>query len=296
MATAVPVPTTTSTPPGSRSPTFVRVLRVVHPFPTLLNVAATVGLAFAASDGSPDPGVVVRMAFAMLCAQCAIGVANDLFDRELDAATKPWKPIAAGLISPAIASLLAVLFAAAAVGIAATLGWASALLVAIGTCCGLAYDAGLKRTVFSPVPFMVAIPVLPAWVYVTLDAWEPVLWWLLPLGALLGLSIHLANTLPDIASDAEHGVRGLAHVLGVRYSMFLSWSSFALALALAAVIAPLVDANLRWYAIALIAGGSCLAATMVAYRLRGSPALQLNFGLTSIGAVVCAAGWLAAVT
>ena len=78
----------------------------------------------------------------------------------------------------------------------------------LGMACGLAYDVRLKRTVFSAVPFMIAIPTLPLWVWVTLGEWHAALWWLLPLGALIGLALHLANTLPDIDDDAAHGVRG----------------------------------------------------------------------------------------
>jgi 4-hydroxybenzoate polyprenyltransferase len=292
---------TTATPssvanPASGVATLTRIIRVVHPFPSLLNVAATIGLAFAAADGSPDTSTVVRMALAMLSAQFAIGITNDLFDRELDAVTKPWKPIASGLIPPPLAAATASALVVSAIALASSISWQSAALVAVGTACGLAYDAGVKRTVVSPLPFMVAIPVLPAWVYVTLDAWEPVLWWLLPLGALVGLAIHLANSLPDVESDAANGVRGLAHVLGVERAMYLSWLAFAQALILAALIAPFLDAKAVWYTLALTAGTACLFASMLAYRLRGERALQLNFGLTSIGAVICAAGWLVAVT
>jgi 4-hydroxybenzoate polyprenyltransferase len=292
MATAIQPPTASA----SHGPAPLRLIRVVHPFPSLLNVAATIGLAFAAADGSPDAGVVLRMALAMLCAQFAIGVTNDIFDRELDAATKPWKPVASGLISVPLAATVAAVLVLAAVALAATLGWESAVLVAAGTACGLAYDVGLKRTILSPLPFMLAIPLLPAWVYVTLEAWEYVLWWLLPLGALLGLAIHLANTLPDVESDAAQGVRGLAHVLGVRGALAVSWLAFAGALVLAAVIAPLLDKNPTWYVIALTAGLFCLVASIAAYRLAADRVLLLNFGLLSIGAVICAAGWLAAVT
>jgi 4-hydroxybenzoate polyprenyltransferase len=274
----------------------VRAARVVHPFPTLLNVAATVGIAFAAADGPPPVATTIGMALAMLLAQCSIGVANDYFDRELDATAKPWKPVASGLIAPRVALAIAGACAIGALATALLLGLASTVLVALGMGCGLAYDAGLKRTPFSPIPFMVALPVLPIWVYVTLGAWEAVLWWLLPLGALLGLSIHIANTLPDIESDVANGVRGLPHRLGVRPSMFLSWGAFAAALALAVAIAPLIQPDLRWYVGSLAVGAGCLIGTIRAFVVRGEFALQLNFAAISAGAAVAAAGWLVAVT
>ena len=39
---------------------LVRALRVIHPFPTLLNVAATAALAFVAADGAPDARTLAR--------------------------------------------------------------------------------------------------------------------------------------------------------------------------------------------------------------------------------------------
>lgn len=275
---------------------WVRTFRIVHPFPTLLNVGATAGLAFVAADGAPETSTLVLMCVAMLLAQCAIGVTNDVFDRELDAATKPWKPVASGLVAVRVAVGLAVALVAAAVVVAAALGVESLALFVLGTACGLAYDIRLKRTVFSAVPFMVAIPVLPMWVYVSLDAWDGVLWWLLPLGGLIGLSMHLANTLPDIEADARAGVRGLAHRLGILGSLVTAWAAFALALGLALLIAPLVVEDWRWLFAAVGVGTLSLTAAMLAWVVVRVRALQFNFGAISIGSAVTAAGWLAAVT
>ncbi len=283
-------------PARPRVPAFVRAARIVHPFPTLLNVAATVGLAFVAADGPPGAAVLTRMLLVMLFAQCAIGVANDLFDRDLDARTKPWKPLAAGLVTQPQAIAMAAAFVAASVALAATLGPAGLGLAALGTASGLAYDARLKCTMLSALPFAVAIPTLPLWVYVSLDRAEPVLWWLLPLGALIGVTLHLANTLPDIEADAANGVRGLAHRLGVKRSMQVSWAAFAAALLLAVVLGPFLDADMRWYAGSVATGAGCLVGAVRAYVVRGEAALRLNFAAISIGAAVTAAGWLAAVT
>jgi 4-hydroxybenzoate polyprenyltransferase len=294
VSTTVRTASSRETPP--RTPSLLRAVRIVHPFPTLLNVVATTGLVFVASDGGPNAGMLVRMLLVMFFAQCAIGITNDLFDRELDARTKPWKPLVAGLLSARTAVGLAVLCIVVSGAVAVSLGAASLGLAALGTACGLAYDVRLKRTLLSAVPYMIAIPTLPLWVYVTLGRWEAVLWWLLPLAGLIGLALHLANTLPDIESDAAHGVRGLAHRLGMRGSMFVSWAAFAGALALAVVIGPFVDADVRWYAATLGAGIGCLVVAVCAYGMRGEMALRVNFAAMSIGAAVTAVGWLAAVT
>lgn len=283
--------------PRGSAPRLLRAARIIHPFPTLLNVAATAGLAFVAVRGVPDASIMVRMLAVMLGAQCAIGVANDYFDRDLDAATKPWKPVAAGIVSPGQAALLAGALAVATAGVATTLGAGSFALAMLGMACGLAYDARLKRSLLSAVPYMIAIPTLPLWVWLTLGAWTPVLWWLLPLGALIGLALHLANTLPDLEGDAANGVAGLAHRLGARASMLLAYASFAAALALSAVPAAVVDYDARYYLPALVAGIAALAGSGTAFAVRRDAwTLQLGFGALSLASAALAVGWLAAVT
>jgi 4-hydroxybenzoate polyprenyltransferase len=283
-------------PEGASVTRALRAARVVHPFPTLLNVLATAGLAFVA-DGSPDAWVLARMLIAMALIQCSIGAANDYADRHLDALTKPSKPIAAGLVSPPAAAALAVGCAGGGAIVAATLGGASLGLAMLGLACGLAYDLRLKRSILSALPFMVAIPTLPLWVWATLDAWDAVLWWLLPLGALIGLSVHLVNTLPDIEDDARHGVRGLAHRLGRGRSMVLGWGSFGAALLLSAALALGIDYDWRWYAPAAAFGVAMLVASVVLSKRGGGLASSGGaFALVGVGAAVAAVGWLAAAT
>jgi 4-hydroxybenzoate polyprenyltransferase len=237
------------------------------------------------------------MMIVMFCAQSAIGITNDLFDRDLDARAKPWKPLVSGLLSPSTATLLDAALIAVTMIIAATLGVASFALAMLGLACGLAYDAWFKRSPLSALPFMVAIPTLPLWVWATLDEWHGVLWWVIPLGALVGLSLHLANTLPDIDDDAAYGVRGLAHRLGARGSAAIGWSSFAAALLLSLVLAFVLDYDLRVYAPAAIAGAALLVGSIIFYAARRDAfALQAGFGAIGIASAVVAVGWLAAVT
>ncbi len=276
---------------------LLRAARIIHPFPTLLNVAAVAGLALVATRGAPNAYVLVRMLIVMLCAQSAIGVANDYFDRDLDAATKPWKPIASGLVSPGTAARLAGALAVTTAALAATLGGASFALAMLGMACGLAYDARLKRSLFSAVPHVVAIPTLPLWVWVTLGKWDPVLWWLLPLGACIGFSLHLANTLPDLESDASNGVTGLAHTLGARPTMLLACLSFGASLALSAIPAVAVAYDARFYGPALVVGVTALVLSAFVFaRRRDEFTVRLGFGALSLASAVLAVGWLAAVT
>lgn len=283
--------------PGARLRETLRAARIIHPFPTLLNVAATGALAVVVADGWPDSWILARMLIAMFCAQAAIGAANDYVDRELDAATKPWKPVAAGVVEPGTALGVAAALVAVAMVLAATISGWSLLLMATGTACGLAYDARLKRSVLSAVPFMVAIPTLPLWVWVSLGEWDAVLWWLLPLGALIGLALHLANTLPDVRTDEAAGVRGLAHRLGMRGSTIVAWASFGGAIGLAATAGVAAGGDVWLLAGSIVVGMAALAASVAVYAWwRSEFALQVGFGALGIGAATVATGWLAAAT
>src|SRR5436309_8215858 len=83
----------------------LRAVRVLHPFPSVLNSALVLALALIA--GGP-PTAAVLLALGMLGIQFCIGVVNDLADERLDAATKPWKPIPSGLVTRRSARLIAV--------------------------------------------------------------------------------------------------------------------------------------------------------------------------------------------
>jgi 4-hydroxybenzoate polyprenyltransferase len=293
---AVAMPPTRAASSHRGVPAALLALRIIHPFPTVLNVAATAALACVAIRGLPDRDRFAAMLLVMLLVQSAIGVTNDLFDQDLDARTKPWKPIVAGLVSPAAAAIVAGTLAVAALAIASTLAPASFGLALLGTASGLAYDVRLKRTMLSAVPYMIGIPVLPIWVWITVGKWDASLGWLLPLGALIGLALHLANTLPDLDADVAAGVGGLAHRLGARASIVVAWTSFGAALALSAAIAPWVGYDLRMYAAAVAFGVLCLVGSIAVYALRRDEfALRVGFGALGVGAAVLATGWLAAV-
>lgn len=283
-----------------RSPQIGRLLRaarVVHPFPTALNVGATLALAVIASDGIPSMWLLARLAGAMFCAQAAIGAANDYCDRDLDAQTKPYKPIVQGLIEPRAALALAATCSIAAGALAATLGVGSIALGAVGLAAGLAYDVRLKRSVLSPLPFMIALPALPFWVWLSLDRFTGALWWLLLFAPPAGLAVHLSNTLPDLDGDLRAGVRGLAHTIGKPASIAVAWGSFATALALSLLLGLALDYD--WPRFLLGAGPATLlfAGALAAYlREQSVAALQLGFGLIGAATACLAAGWLAGVT
>ncbi|GMV86790.1 MAG: hypothetical protein AMXMBFR80_26450 [Dehalococcoidia bacterium] len=214
-------------------PRWVSLARAVHPFPALLVAVVTTTIAFLAVDG-PPAGTVAALAMGMLCFQFAIGLANDVVDAAEDARSKPWKAIPRGVLPRrhAVAGVAGL----TGLGLLVTSGlpFGAWLIGLAGLACGLSYDVQFKRTALSWLPLSVAIPLVPAWVYVSLDAWSHALWWVFPLGALLGLSLHLANQLPDVAAGAA--ARGAAHRIGARRAMAGSLGIYALAAILASAV------------------------------------------------------------
>ena len=162
----------------------------------------------------------------MLGLQFSIGAANDWFDVELDALTKPAKPIPAGRVTRSAAATVAIVCGGG--GLALALmgagpgGWLTVACAAGMLGAGLAYDARLKRTVFSWLPFAVAFPLLPlyAW-FGAVGEPPPGAQLLLPVAFLAGPTLQLANGLVDAEGDARGGVTGLVGRLGIGRSWVL---------------------------------------------------------------------------
>ena len=193
--------------------TRVRTLALSsHPGPT---VAVTVLSAVLGVAVGMTPLRVLALALAIVTGQLSIGLSNDWIDAERDAAVgRTDKPVALGLVtvSTVRTAALACLGASMVMSFALGAGAGVAHLVLVAS--GWAYNAGLKRTFFSVVPFVVSFGLLPT--VVTLALPEPAVAapWAIAVGAVFGVSIHFTNVLPDLVDDARTGVVGLPHRLG----------------------------------------------------------------------------------
>lgn len=196
------------------------VLRLVHPFPSVLNALLVFGIAVVAGGALE---IAAQLAFSMLGIQFCIGAVNDLFDEQLDAQSKPFKPIPAGLVSRRTAWIVA--WAAGAVGLLLAVLIAPPDLLPLAMAAtmlgaGLVYDVRLKRTAFGWICFAVAFPILPVFAWYGATGTLPPRWEvLIPVAALAGPALQLSNGLIDIETDAAAGVRTFAVALGRRRSL-----------------------------------------------------------------------------
>jgi 4-hydroxybenzoate polyprenyltransferase len=195
--------------------------RSSHPGPSLAVTIITVGLGFSAGL---DPLRLVFVGVSMLAGQLSVGLSNDWIDADRDAAVgRTDKPIALGWIGASTVRNAAFVCAGLMIVLALPLGWLTELVLAVAVGTAWAYNAWLKKSPLSIVPYLIGFGSLPA--VATLSRAVPAApaLWALGVGALLGAAGHFANTLPDLEGDAATGVRGLPQIFGRRWSSALTY-------------------------------------------------------------------------
>jgi 4-hydroxybenzoate polyprenyltransferase len=200
---------------GARRGVTLRALALAtHPGPA---VAVTVVAGLLALAAGAPAGRAALVAAAVLAGQASIGWSNDWLDADRDrAVARADKPVVQGAVSPALLRTLAAGSAALAVVLSLLLGLAPGLLLLVLVASGWAYNAGLKRTAVSVLPYVTGFGALPAGVVAAAPGAPLAPWWLVTAGAALGAAAHLANVAPDLEDDLATGVRGLPHRLGAR--------------------------------------------------------------------------------
>ena len=271
-------------------------LDLLHFGPSVMTTVAAGCYILLLAHGTVDPDRLALLLAVQLAAQFAISLANDYCDAPYDRLAQPAKPIPAGIVGRAAVGRAALLGIGLTLLLAVPLGPSVLLLTGWGLGAGLAYDAGLKRTPASPLPFMLGFGVLPLWAAAGVGA---------PLAgpplagagltAVLAVAVHLADTLPDVTGDHATGARGLAHLLGPR--RMLPAAGLALSGGLLLALLLTVWFPPRWPVLAgvLALAGVLLAAGGLLYGRRGPAALPAVSGLIEVAAMITALGWLAAV-
>lgn len=197
-------------------------LLLSHPLPVLIHVIGVMLFTLLAAWPTFIWQTIVLVIAAHTAMQLAIAVLNDYCDRRLDVLSKKRKPIPLGLVQPREALVLGIALIVLMFVLLLPLPPLALLLSVLYLALGLGYNLGLKSTPLSGIVFALAIPLIPIYAFVGVGHIVPLLYWLFPVAALLGMALNLANSLPDIEDDTAQGVRTLAVVLGVRASFFAS--------------------------------------------------------------------------
>lgn len=270
------------------------LIRLGHPFPSLLDGVVVAGIALIAAG---DLGLAARLGGSMTALQASIGALNDLRDAPADAGRKPGKPIPAGLIGVPVARAVVLTGAGAGITLALPSGPGLVALALLVLAIGYAYDLAAKGTPWSWVPFALGIPILP--LYGWLGASDAVSGWLValvPIAAVAGGAIAIANARADLERDEAVGRASVATSLGLEGSWRVS----------AVLVGGAMGAAAAWLAnagegpppglavIGLVAGSLVTAAGLVVGRRAAPGWRERSWQLVAIGIAVFGIGWVAA--
>ena len=229
-----------------------------------------------------EPWRLVLLGLAFLANQASVGLSNDWIDAERDRAVgRTDKPVADGRISAAAVRAAAFVTAGLAILLTLPLGWPATLAHTAFIASAWAYNALLKSTPASVLPYIVSFGLLPLVVTLALPQPTAASPWAMLAGALLGVSAHFANVLPDLRDDAATGIRGLPHRVGRRATGLII--AVALAGASTAIVVGPGPAPLYQY---VGLGITVVLAVACAALVIGRPGSRLIFRLIIVGALI----------
>lgn len=222
----------------------------------------------AAAVGHPV-WLVALVALTVVAGQLSIGLANDWIDADRDRAVgRRDKPVARGLIAVGTVRTAAYVTVGIAVVLSLFLGPVAAVAHLVLVAAGWAYDAGLKRSVWSVAPFIVAFGLLPVVSVAAGPEGQWPTWWAIATGAVFGIAIHCTNVLPDLVDDAATGVRGFPHRLGLRGAGIAAFASLVVAAALVLGGQVLGDDPVRGVGIVLALLGAVVVLVLAVVGVR----------------------------
>jgi len=256
------------------------LIRLAHPLPTLLNALIAAALATIAGGSASQAGLA---ALTMLGIHTSIGAMNDLLDQAGDKG-RAEKPLVGGDVSPREARVMVVVAATAGFAAASALSPTSAALAAAGATLGYLYNAGIKRTPISFLPFALGVAIIPAFAWSAAGAVLPAAIAALSLIALPGGSaLALQNALADRELDEEVGANGAVVRLGRQRTILLIALLHGFTYLLLLVSAPTTSSPV------LLAAGGLLLATGVTLSTRVRRDLRQRGWEVSALALACCA-------
>jgi len=269
-----------------------------HPVPVLFHLLAVTLLALLAAWPQfvwSTIGLVVTAHTAM---QISIAVLNDYCDRRLDAFSKRNKPLVKGLVRPWEALALGLGMIVVMTLLLLPLNRLALFVSFIYLAFGISYNLGLKSTPLSGIVFALAIPLIPVYAFVGVGRIIPLIFWIIPVAALLGVAVNLANSLADIEEDAANNARTLAVVLGFNGTYTTCPLLIMLAVLLAGILTltHLVPAQLFLLVPTILLVSALITLLILLGRSGRSVQAQKHyFVLVVVICLVFAGGWLGSV-
>jgi|TARA_B110000259_G_scaffold185756_1_gene235482 4-hydroxybenzoate polyprenyltransferase len=207
------------------------LLKSTHPMPSL--AVALFATLFAVGGGLAVERVAL-VGLAVLLQQFSVGLSNDWLDHKRDRASgRTDKPVAQGSLDASLVRNSSFASGVLALLVSGLLGWESLGWMVFMLVAGWAYNLGLKATAFSVLPYAIGFGILPVFVTLSLEQSQMPPAWVVVVAALLGVSAHFANTLPDLLEDRATGVRALPHIVGQKISALIIATTAILASSIA---------------------------------------------------------------
>ena len=265
------------------------LIRLVHPFPILLDGMATAAVALLAGG---DGWTALRLGTAMVGLQASIGTLNDIVDAPIDAGRKPGKPIPAGLVEPSRARLVVIGSAGLGLLLVAPSGPGALVVAGLGLAVGYGYDLVAKGTAWSWLPFALGLPLLPVFGWYGAVGRLPAPFVIVvPAAILAGAALAIANASADAPRDRAAGISSVAIRLGSR-SAWTAGALFHLAVTLIALASLWISGGAGLAtATALLSAG--IVASGVGLGRASSPrTLELAWEVQAVGVTLLAVSWL----
>lgn len=262
-----------------------------HAVPIIFVLLATAAFAFIATGGHPEAIELASLLLAMFGAQLAIGATNEIVDVELDRVSKPHKPIPAGLVSKRGA------YTVVAVGLVVLIlgslrfSLLAGLICGLGTGIGIAYSLWFKRTIWSWLPYVLAIPLLPIWVWVALADPPVAMVLLYPIAIPALIAVHIAQSIPDHDGDRSAGVHNLTVALGERRARITCWTLMVASVSIAMLSSLFTSEKPVW---CWLTGAAALVLVRInawIWRRNRQRGQQTCFPLTAAAVVLTGVGW-----
>ena len=196
--------------------TISGLIKATHFGPTVLVVT----MSFFLSLSPYSAGGALQIAVAVLAGQCVVGWTNDLIDYPLDvAASRSKKPLVAGMITAKQLKLAVfiALFLALLLSLIAPWGVKGTVLHFLALLSATLYNAKLKKSLLSVLPYLVSFGALLWGIYLGADENPPL--WLFVAFLSFTSAFHFLNVLKDLEMDFAQGIHGLPQRLGKNRSI-----------------------------------------------------------------------------